>query len=409
MTKRQTARIELPPKLIPVFQHPRGAVRYRASYGGRGSAKSRSFALMAAIWGYAEPLRILCTREFQASIRESFHAELRAAIAQVPWLDQSYDVGVDYLRGHNGTEFLFRGLRRNMQSIRSLANIDLCIVEEAEDVPEQAWRDLIPTIRPESSEIWAIWNPRTEGSPVDNRFVQNPPDDALIAELNYRDNPWFPEVLEQERQRDLRTMDPQTYAHVWEGKYLENSEAQVLAGKYRVDSFEVPKRGWDGPYHGLDFGFANDPTAANRTWINGNKLMVELEASKVGLELDDTAEFVQKKIPGIERYVIRADSARPESISYLKRNGLPRIEGVRKWSGSVEDGIGHLRSYDEIIIHPRCEETIKEARLYSYQVDRHTGDVLPKIVDAHNHHMDAIRYALQPLIEGRAIDYRKIL
>jgi phage terminase large subunit len=239
--------------------------------------------------------------------------------------------------------------------------------------------------------------------------VQNPPADALIAELNYRDNPWFPEVLEQERQRDLRTMDPQTYAHVWEGKYLENSEAQVLAGKYRVEQFEIPKRGWDGPYHGLDFGFANDPTAANRTWINGNKLMVELEASKVGLELDDTAEFVQKKIPGIERYVVRADSARPESISYLKRNGLPRIEGVRKWSGSVEDGIGHLRSYDEIIIHPRCEETIKEARLYSYQVDRHTGDVLPKIVDAHNHHMDAIRYALQPLIEGRAIDYRKIL
>ncbi len=184
MTKRQTAKVKLPPKLIPVFQHPRGAARYRASYGGRGSAKSRSFALMAAIWGYAEPLRILCTREFQASIRESFHAELRAAIAQVPWLDQSYDVGVDYLRGHNGTEFLFRGLRRNMQSIRSLANIDLCIVEEAEDVPEQAWRDLIPTIRPENSEIWAIWNPRTEGSPVDNRFVQNPPDDALIAELN---------------------------------------------------------------------------------------------------------------------------------------------------------------------------------------------------------------------------------
>jgi phage terminase large subunit len=96
---------------------------------------------------------------------------------------------------------------------------------------------------------------------------------------------------------------------------------------------------------------------------------------------------------------VRADSARPETISYLKRHGLPRVEGVKKWPGSVEDGIAHLRSYEAIVVHPRCKETIQETRLYSYKVDKLSGDVLPEIVDASNHTIDAIRYSLAPLIK----------
>ena len=99
--------------------------------------------------------------------------------------------------------------------------------------------------------------------------------------------------------------------------------------------------------------------------------------------------------------VIRADSARPESISYLKRHGMPFAEGVPKWTGSVEDGITHLRSYKEIIVHPRCKEVLKEMRLYSYKVDRLTGDITTKLVDANNHYIDAIRYALNPMIQGK--------
>ena len=395
-----TARIELPPKLIPVFAPPRGSVRYRGAYGGRGSGKSFTFSLMAAVWGYAEPLRILCTRELQVSIRESMYAEIRNAIRTRPWLEAHYEIGESFIRGKNGTEFLFRGLRHNMSAIRSMADIDLAIVEEAEDVPEHSWLDLLPTIRAPKSEIWAVWNPRRDGSPVDQRFIKSPPDTALIQQMNYEDNPWFPDVLDAERRHDRERMDPATYAHVWEGAYLENSDAQVLHGKYRVAEFEPGKK-WDGPYHGLDFGFANDPTTANRLWIHDGTLYVEYEANQKGLELDQTALFVEDRIPGISEYVIRADSARPESISYLKRKGLPRIVGVEKWSGSVEDGIQHLRSYREIVIHPRCRETIKEARLYSYKVDRHTGDVLPEVVDAHNHHIDDIRYALQPLIKRK--------
>lgn len=396
-----TAHIELPPKLIPVFSKPRGSVRYRGAYGGRGSGKSFSFALMAAVWGYAEPMRILCTRELQVSIPESFYAEVKNAINTRPWLKAHYHVGESFIRGRNGTEFIFRGLRHNMSAVKSMAKIDLCIVEEAEDVPEKSWRDLTPTIRAPRSEIWVIWNPSKDGSPVDTRFRKAEQKSACIVEMNYMDNPWFPAELEQERQNDQRIFDPATYAHIWEGAYLTNSEAQVLSGKVRVDEFEPDPYNWDGPYFGVDFGFSQDPTTGNKLWIKDNTLYVEYEANKVGLELDDTAEFLRKRIPDIGDHIVRADSARPESISYLKRTGIPKMVGVKKGKGSVEDGIKYLRSFDEIVIHPRCQQTIKETRLYSYKTDRLTGDILPVVIDAHNHHIDAMRYALEPIIRAK--------
>ena len=175
-----TATVELPEPLAELFAEPRGAWRYRCAHGGRGSGKSYGFALMAAIWGFAEPLRVLCTRDLQVSIKESFHAELKAAIQAHPWLAAHYDVGVDYLRGRNGTEFLFRGLRNNVSAVKSTAKIDLTIVEEAEDVPEASWVALEPTVfRQPRAELWAIWNPRLDGSPVDQRFRKSPP--SVIA------------------------------------------------------------------------------------------------------------------------------------------------------------------------------------------------------------------------------------
>ncbi|MNY26829.1 Phage terminase large subunit [compost metagenome] len=164
---------------------------------------------------------------------------------------------------------------------------------------------------------------------------------------------------------------------------------------------------WDGPYFGLDWGFSQDPTAGVKAWVGDGRLWIEYEAGKVGLENDDIAGFMIERLPEIERHVVRADSARPETISHVKatangiRPALPRIVGVEKWKGSVEDGIAHLRSYKEIVIHPRCTQTLREARLYSYKVDRLSGDVLTDIVDANNHYMDAIRYGLGPLIQGQ--------
>jgi phage terminase large subunit len=364
-------------------------------------------AKMAAIWGYAEPLRVLCVREFQASIAESFHAELKAAIASEPWLASHYDVGVDYLRGKNGTSFIFRGLRRNTQSIKSLAQVDLTIVEEAEDVPEVSWLALEATVfRQPKSELWAIWNPRDEDSPVNKRFRKTPRDKVLSAEVNWIDNPFFPPLMDALRKSEQQRLDPNTYAHIWDGAYLVNSDSQVFANKWVIEEFEPgdnsdpqePK--WNGPYFGLDFGFSQDPTAAIEVYVCDETLYIRREAGRVGLELDHTAPFICRAMPKITERVIRADSARPENISYLSRNGLPRIESVKKWPGSVEDGIAFMKSFRRIVIHPECPKTAEEMRLYSYKKDRLTGDVLRDIVDAHNHYIDAIRYAITPLIKA---------
>lgn len=388
----------LPEKLVPVFEPPRGSVQYRGAKGGRGSGKSFNFAKMAAVWGYVEPLRVLATREYQGSIKESFYAELKNAIMSETFLSQSYIIGSDFIRGKNGTEFIFMGLRRSINSVRSLAQIDLTIVEEAEDVPENSWLMLEATVfRRPKAELWPIWNPKLKGSPVDERFVKNPPSNALIVEMNYSDNPFFPPTLEILRAREEERLDPDTYNHVWEGHYLTNSIAQVYNGKWRVAEFE-PGPDWDGPYQGGDFGFSQDPLAAVRVWIHNETLFIEYEAGAIALDLDDTPTFLDFQIPGWNSFVSRWDSARPESISHFNKHGMERAESAEKWPGSVEDGIQFIRSFRQIVIHPRCKNTKREMQLYSYKVDRLTGDVLPVLVDANNHWMDAIRYALAPII-----------
>src|SRR5690554_2894801 len=196
-----TLKVEIAPKLIPLFAPSRGSLRYRVMNGGRGSSKSFTAAKMAAILGAIEPLRILCVRELQNSIKESFHAELKNAIASDPWLTSVYDVGVDYLRHKtNGTEFIFKGLRHNITAIKSMAQIDLCIVEEAEDVPHASWLDLLPTVRIPKSEFWIIYNPKKRTSWVAETFQLNtPPPRSMVVEVNHTDNPWFSSVLEEQR------------------------------------------------------------------------------------------------------------------------------------------------------------------------------------------------------------------
>lgn len=393
------ADIILPEKLIPVFEPPRGEVQYRWSFGGRGSGKSFNFAKMAATWGYIDPMRILATREYQGSIKESFYAELKSAILSETWLASAYTIGTDFIRGKNGTEFIFMGLRRSINSIRSLAQIDLTIVEEAEDVPENSWLMLEATVfRRPKSELWPIWNPRTQGSPVDLRFRKDPPKNGVGVEMNYMDNPFFPPALEKLRSREEIRLDPDTYSHVWEGQYLTNSHAQVYHGKWRIAEF-TPGPDWDGPYHGGDFGFSQDPLAAVKVWIHNEALFIEYEAGAISLDLEDSPTFLDYHIPGFCAHVSRWDSARPESISHFQKHGMPHAEAAEKWNGSVEDGIQFIRSFRQIIVHPRCPNTIRELKLYSYKVDRYTGDILPTLVDANNHYLDAVRYALAPLIK----------
>lgn len=317
-------------------------------------------------------------------------------------LDNWYEIQRDAIIGRNGTTFLFRGVRHNIQSIKSMTGITRVWVEEAQTVSEESWRILLPTIRDEGSEIWLTLNPNREADATSQRFLEQPPAGAVVIKVNWDQNPFMPVTADEERKRDQALLNPADYAHIWEGEYQHNSEAQILADKVSVREFE-PSTGWDGPYFGVDHGFAQDPFAALKCWVHDERLWIEYEAGRVGLELDETAAYVTQRIPDIERHVIRADSARPECNSYLRRHGLPRIESVKKWPGSVQDGIAHLRSYREIVIHPRCKQTINEASMYSYKVDRLSGDVLPDVVDAYNHFIDALRYALVPLMRRRGI------
>ncbi|WP_144141345.1 PBSX family phage terminase large subunit [Providencia rettgeri] len=399
------ARIEIPPKLIPAFE---GNYRYRCSHGGRGSAKTRTFALMTAIRGYMAAMNgqsgvILCAREYMNSLEESSMEEVKQAIRSVPWLNDFYELGEKYIRTKcRSVSYVFAGLRHNLDSIKSKARILIAWVDEAESVSEIAWTKLAPTVREAGSEIWVTWNPERDGSATDKRFRKNPPDNAVVVEMNYDDNPWFPSVLEDERLNDQARLDSATYAWIWEGAYLENSDKQVLANKYVVQSF--PDDLWqqaDRLLFGADFGFAKDPNTLLRQFILNDCLYIEYEAYGVGVELDHMPEFYDK-IPESRRWPIKADSARPETISYLKRQGF-NISAAKKWQGSVEDGITHLRGFKQIIIHPRCKETAKEARLYSYKTDRITGEVLPVILDANNHCWDAVRYGLDGYITQKSV------
>lgn len=397
-------RIEIPPKLIPVFE---GNYRYRCSHGGRGSAKTRTFALMTAIRGYMDAMNgqsgvILCAREYMNSLEESSMEEVKQAIRSVPWLNDFYELGEKYIRTKcRSVNYVFAGLRHNLDSIKSKARILIAWVDEAESVSEIAWTKLTPTVREAGSEIWVTWNPERDGSATDKRFRKNPPDNAVVVEMNYGDNPWFPSVLEEERLSDQERLDSATYAWIWEGAYLENSDKQVLANKYVVKSF--PDDLWqkaDRLLFGADFGFAKDPNTLLRQFILNDCLYIEYEAYGIGVELDHMPAFYDK-IPESRKWPIKADSARPETISYLKRQGF-NISAAKKWQGSVEDGITHLRGFKQIIIHPRCKETAKEARLYSYKTDRITGEVLPVIEDKNNHCWDAVRYGLDGYITQKS-------
>lgn len=393
-----TATVQVPRKLIPIFFTDK---RYIVLYGGRGSAKSATAATWMAIRGYQNPGPRLVSREYQNSLSDSSFAEIKRAITRegsdgkpvYPWLKSFYDIGETYIRG-GASEFIFRGLHRNTDSIKSITGLKDCWIEEGDNVSKESFLAVDPTIREPDSKIIIVLNPKNADAYIYQRFIVGNDPDALVIECNYHDNPWFPDVLERLR-KSAESGDPDMYAHVWLGQLITRTDAQIFGGRWKVEEF-TPGAGWDGPYDGLDFGFSNDPTAGVRVWIQGRRLCIEHECGRVGLELDDTAKYMKSGMPW-DRNLIRADSARPESISYLQRNGLPGIVACKKGPGSVESGIRHMRSY-EIIVHPRCVETARELRLYSYKVDRLSGDVTSTIIDAHNHYIDAIRYAIEPIM-----------
>ncbi len=387
----------LAPKVRDLFFSPTRKYipsRYKCMHGGRGGLKSWGFGRTALALGTQRKLRIMCAREWQNSIQDSVHKLLSDQIDEME-LSRYYDVQNNIVRGIYGTEFIFTGIRNNPKKIKSTEGIDIVWIEEAENISKESWEILIPTIRKAGSEIWVSFNPDQQTDPTSQRFIVNPPANARIIKTSWRDNPWLSNELREEKDY-LARVDPDAYQHVWEGEFRKNSAAQIFSGKYTIGAFD-PQSDWSGPYYGADWGFSQDPSTCVKLWIHKNTLYVEHEAWGIGVDIDATPALFDK-VPGARNGVVRADCARPETISYMRRHGYSGTTGVEKWAGSVEDGITVLRSFEKIVIHPRCEHTAQEARLYSFKVDKLTGDVLTDIVDKHNHCFDAIRYALQPII-----------
>ena len=382
------------------FKHLWLPHRYKVFHGGRGSGKSFAVAEALIVFADMARIRVLCCREIQNSIADSSYKLLKDTAERLG-IASHFKFTESSIINRNGSEFIFKGLLRNEQSIKSMEGIDICWVEEAATVSERSWDTLIPTIRKANSEIWVTFNCLNADDPTTKRFIDNPPPEAYVRKVNYTENPYFPDTLRKEMEW-CKKNDYELYLHVWEGFPRSLSDAQIFKGRYTVEAFSdslaesAPRL-----FFGADHGFANDPSTLIRCFIIGRKLYIDYEAYGVGVEINEL-RALYSSVPGFDRWTIYADCARPETNSYLTKHEHLRVLGAEKWQGSVEDGIAYLKSFEQIVIHQRCKHTADEFRCYSYKTDSKTNEVLPIPLDKSNHCVDALRYALGTYIKGKA-------
>lgn len=218
---------DFPAKLRPLFEPH----RYKTLHGGRGGAKSWGVARALLIQAAARPMRVLCTREVQKSIRDSVHRLLGDQIEALG-LGASYEVLDNEIRGRNGSLFLFAGLAtQTVESIKSYEGVDVVWVEEGQRVRKRSWDVLIPTIRKPGSEIWTTLNPDLDTDDTYVRLIERPAPDSVVVKIGWQDNPWFPAVLEQERLHAKATMTPEDYENIWEGAPRAAAEGAIYAGE----------------------------------------------------------------------------------------------------------------------------------------------------------------------------------
>jgi len=359
--------------------------------------------------------RAACVREVQSSIKDSVKQLVEDKIAALGVGSEFKITEKEIVAPRFESQMVFKGLKNHTaSSIKSLEGYNRCLVEEAQSISQRSLDILIPTIRSEDSQFLFLWNLVSPKDPVDKLFEENKNHpDFVCVHVTYADNPWFPDVLRRDMERD-RARDPEKYSHIWLGQYQSRSEAQVFKN-FKIGEFEVP----DGarPYYGGDWGFAIDPNVLVRGWIVGRTLYIDEEAYQVGCPTDKipflfggcddeelkrlnlqawaavTAEerAAWRGVGGARQWPITSDSARPETIDYMQRHGFPHVQAARKGPGSIEDGVEFLKSFD-IIINPRCKYTADEFTHYSYKVDKLTNEVLPVLKDSKNNVIDSARY-----------------
>ena len=413
MTK---AKISLPPKLVPVFS---GKARFRGAWGGRGSAKTRSFAKMAGVRGYQLSMagktgQILCAREYQNSLSDSSFTEIVEAINSEPWLREHYDIGINYIRTKDGRiNFTFAGLRHNVDSIKSKGRIHLCWVDEAEPVSDVAWQKLLPTVREDGSEVWVTWNPESEDSATHKRFRENPPEGSKIVRLNYQDNPWFPSVLELQRLDDKKRR-PESYDWIWEGGFNDNKVGSVYA-KYIIDAKEAGR---------ITKGLYKPGVPVITAWDLGKSDSTSIWfAQVVGFQVR-VIDFYENNQEDLEHYVAKI-RGKPYQYAthYLphdsrhERLGMDGsiIDQLRNMSltcealpqGGIQSGIELARNLLKTcyIDEDTCVDGIKCLRNYKYQWDEKRKVFLQNpLHDWSSHASDAFRYLAMALEDYSAED-----
>jgi len=306
-------------------------------------------------------------------------------------VDSYFKIQEREIKSIHGGIIIFTGMQNHTaDSIMSLEAYDIAWFEQAEKASQKSIDLLRPTIRKEGSELWFSWNPNLPTDPIEVLLRgEDPPPGTVVVRSNWHDNPWFPDVLKIEKDYDLKR-DPDKYAHIWQGEYQRNAEARVFRN-WTVEDFE--SRSGTIFRFGADWGFATDPSVLIRCWIEGNRLYVDFEAWMIGCEIVNLPTLFQS-IPEAEKWPIVADSARPETISHMRKHGFPKIFAAIKGPKSLEEGVEFLKSFD-IIVHPRCTHLIDELTMYSYRTDPLTNRIVPILEDKDNHVIDALRYACE--------------
>lgn len=368
--------------------------RFYVAVGGRASGKSWGIIELLVRVAYEANVKILCCRELQNSIAESSHALIEKTINTLG-MSSKFNITNNYISSHTGAEFIFKGIRHSPTEIKSLEGIDICFVEEADLVSKTSWDILIPTIRKEGSIIILAFNPSSADTYTYQHFILNTPPKTVVMTCNYTDNPFVSQTIIDEAEY-CRETDIEKYNNIWLGQPLKISNAVIFKDRFVVEDFESSYT--NIYYHGLDLGYANDPTALVRCFIKDQDLYIDKELGGVGIDTDDLVKLI-KTVDTAKYSKILADNSRPETIAYLFKKGL-NVVGAKKGAGSVADGITFLKSFRKIHIHYSCTEVIKEFNNYSWKVDRLTGNILPIPVDNHNHYIDSIRYAISEVIKS---------
>lgn len=378
--------IQTPRVFLPLLD----PARYKGAHGGRGSGKSHFFAEMLIERSIMDKTDAVCVREIQKSLDQSVKKLLEGKIEALN-AGAYFDVQDAKIKSKSGGIIIFQGMQNHTaDSIKSLEGYDIAWVEEAQSLSQKSLDLLRPTIRKQGSELWFSWNPNEASDPIERLLRSgSPPPNSVIVEANYLDNPFLPDVLREEMEYDKRR-DPDKYRHVWLGEFVSNSEAHVFRN-WRTEEFDIDPA-WI-LRQGADWGFSVDPSVLVQCAIVGRTLYIAHEAYKVGCEIDFLPDLF-RTVPEAERWPTVADSARPETISYMQRHGFPRIVPAVKGARSVEEGIEFLKSFD-IVVHPRCVHTIDELTAYSFKVDDLTNQVLPILADKDNHVIDSLRYACE--------------